>query len=126
VAVLRAGGRWPVARTRHASSSSRKPDAGAHNTRRPPLTPLLPPAQTAPAAAHPRQDPKAKKPEDWEENEMMADPEDKKPAGYDDIPATLPDPDAKKPEDWDDEDDGEWEAPTIPNPEYKGEWKPKM
>jgi calreticulin len=29
-------------------------------------------------------------------------------------------------EDWDDEDDGEWEAPTIPNPEYKGEWKPKM
>jgi hypothetical protein len=29
-------------------------------------------------------------------------------------------------EDWDDEDDGEWEAPTVPNPEYKGEWKPKM
>lgn len=29
-------------------------------------------------------------------------------------------------EDWDDEDDGEWEAPTIPNPEYKGEWKAKM
>ena len=26
----------------------------------------------------------------------------------------------------DDEDDGEWEPPTIPNPEYKGEWKPKM
>lgn len=29
-------------------------------------------------------------------------------------------------EDWDDEDDGEWEAPMIPNPEYKGEWTPKM
>jgi len=21
--------------------------------------------------------------------------------------------------------DGEWEAPQIPNPEYKGEWAPK-
>lgn len=21
---------------------------------------------------------------------------------------------------------GTWEAPTIPNPEYKGEWSPKM
>merc|ERR1712167_493261 len=28
----------------------------------------------------------------------------------------------EKPEDWDDEDDGEWEAPTIANPEYKGVW----
>ena len=34
------------------------------------------------------------------------DPEDKKPDGYDDIPAQIPDPDATKPEDWDDEDDG--------------------
>jgi hypothetical protein len=25
-------------------------------------------------------------------------------------------------EDWDDEDDGEWEAPQIDNPEYKGKW----
>merc|ERR1712146_878669 len=24
--------------------------------------------------------------------------------------------------DWDEEMDGEWEAPTIDNPEYKGEW----
>jgi len=22
--------------------------------------------------------------------------------------------------------DGEWEAPSIPNPDYKGEWSPKM
>lgn len=72
------------------------------------------------------QDPKAKKPEDWDEREKIPDPEDKKPAGWDDIPATIVDPDAKKPEDWNDEDDGEWKAPTIPNPEYKGEWKPKM
>nr|QIE06775.1 calreticulin 2 [Ettlia sp. YC001] len=71
-------------------------------------------------------DPKAQKPEDWDEREKIADPEDKKPAGWDDIPATIVDPDAKKPEDWSNEDDGEWEAPTIPNPEYKGEWKPKM
>merc|ERR1719331_3004849 len=55
----------------------------------------------------------------------MADPEDKKPEGYDDIPSQIPDPDATKPEDWDDEDDGEWEPPLIDNPEYKGEWAPK-
>merc|ERR1712232_786509 len=26
------------------------------------------------------------------------------------------------PDDWDDEDDGEWEAPMIDNPDYKGAW----
>jgi len=31
-----------------------------------------------------------------------------------------------QPEDWDDEEDGEWTAPTIPNPEYKGPWEPKV
>lgn len=31
-----------------------------------------------------------------------------------------------QPEDWDDEEDGEWTAPTIPNPEYKGPWKQKV
>ncbi|KAJ9523876.1 hypothetical protein QJQ45_020064 [Haematococcus lacustris] len=71
-------------------------------------------------------DPKATKPEDWDEREKIADPEDVKPEGWDDIPATIADPDAKKPEDWDDEEDGTWEAPTLPNPEFKGEWKPKM
>ena len=35
----------------------------------------------------------------------------------------IVDPEAEKPEDWDDDDDGEWEAPMIPNPDYKGEWK---
>ena len=53
-------------------------------------------------------------------------PEDKKPEDWDDAPAEIPDPSAEKPEDWDDEDDGEWEAPMIPNPEYKGEWSPRM
>lgn len=101
--------RWPL---RAAARAHRAPN---HRPSPPPL--LYPRAP---------QDPKATKPEDWDEREKIADPEDKKPEGWDDIPATLPDPDAKKPEDWDDEDDGEWEAPTIPNPEYKGEWKPKM
>merc|ERR1712028_308923 len=27
--------------------------------------------------------------------------------------------------DWDDEEDGEWEAPTKDNPDYKGEWVSK-
>lgn len=31
-----------------------------------------------------------------------------------------------QPEDWDEEEDGEWTAPTIPNPEYKGPWKAKV
>ena len=57
--------------------------------------------------------------QDWDENEEMDDPEDKKPAGWDDIPKQIVDPDASKPDDWDDESDGEWEAPMIDNPAYK-------
>jgi len=49
----------------------------------------------------------------------------KKPEGWDDIPSEISDPDATKPDDWDDDLDGEWEAPKIPNPEYKGAWSPK-
>jgi calreticulin len=71
-------------------------------------------------------DPEAKKPEDWDERARIPDPEDKKPEGYDDIPETIPDASAKKPEDWDDEEDGTWEPPMIPNPEFKGPWSPKM
>jgi len=71
-------------------------------------------------------DPNTKKPADWVDEKMIADPEDKKPEGWDDIPKEVKDPDAKKPDDWDDELDGEWEAPTIPNPDYKGEWKAKL
>ncbi|XP_015690140.2 calreticulin-like [Oryza brachyantha] len=72
-----------------------------------------------------KRDPEAKKPEDWDDKEYIPDPEHKKPEGYDDIPNEITDPDATKPEDWDDEEDGEWTAPTIPNPEYKGPWKQK-
>jgi calreticulin len=53
----------------------------------------------------------------------MDDPEDTKPEGYDDIPATIPEAGAEQPEDWDEEEDGEWEPPMVPNPEYKGPWK---
>jgi calreticulin len=67
-------------------------------------------------------DPKASKPADWVDEKQIPDPTDKKPEGWDDIPKEIPDPAATKPEDWDDELDGEWERPTIDNPEYKGEW----
>jgi len=71
-------------------------------------------------------DPDQSKPDDWVDEKKIADPEDKKPDGYDDIPMEIPDPDASKPDDWDDEDDGEWEAPMIDNPDYNGPWSPKM
>jgi len=70
-------------------------------------------------------DPNESKPSDWVDEKMMDDPEDKKPEGWDDIPAEIEDPDASKPDDWDDDLDGEWEAPKIPNPEFKGGWSPK-
>ena len=72
------------------------------------------------------QDPSKSKPEDWVDDEKIVDPEDVKPAGYDDIPAEISDPDSVMPEDWDNEEDGEWEAPLINNPEFKGNWKAKM
>jgi calreticulin len=71
-------------------------------------------------------DPDQSKPEDWVDEKKIADPSDVKPDGYDDIPSDLPDPDASKPDDWDDEDDGEWEAPMVDNPDYKGPWTPTM
>merc|ERR1712019_168914 len=45
-----------------------------------------------------------KKPDDWSDESMIDDPED------------------KKPDDWDDEEDGEGEAPMKDNPAYKGDW----
>jgi len=70
-------------------------------------------------------DPSDKKPKDWVDDSQMDDPDDKKPENWDEEPATIPDPDAKKPEDWDEAEDGQYEAPTIPNPKHKGEWRPK-
>jgi len=70
-------------------------------------------------------DPSVSKPSDWVDEAMINDPEDVKPADWDSVPRTIPDPEAEKPDDWDDDADGEWEAPTMDNPEWKGEWKPK-
>jgi calreticulin len=70
-------------------------------------------------------DPSDVKPADWVEDPQMDDPEDKKPEDWDSQPEKITDPDAKQPEDWDTEDDGEWEAPQIPNPAFKGAWSPK-
>jgi len=70
-------------------------------------------------------DPESSKPSDWVDDAKMDDPEDVKPEGYDDIPKQIADPEAEKPDDWDDEADGDWEAPTIDNPEYKGDWHAK-
>lgn len=70
-------------------------------------------------------DPEQSKPDDWVEEAMIDDPEDVKPDGYDDIEAQIIDADAAMPEDWDEEDDGEWEAPMVDNPEYKGPFNAK-
>jgi calreticulin len=70
-------------------------------------------------------DPSESKPSDWVDEAEINDPEDSKPADWDTEPATIADPDATKPDDWDEEEDGEWEAPTLPNPKFKGEWKPR-
>merc|ERR1711972_1183505 len=66
-------------------------------------------------------DPEDKKPEDWVMDSMMDDPEDKKPDDWVEEKRIV-DSEAKKPDDWDDEEDGEWEAPTKDNPDFKGEW----
>ncbi|AOA62936.1 Calnexin [Komagataella phaffii CBS 7435] len=92
-------------------------------------------------------DPDAVKPEDWDESEPLriVDPEAVKPENWnEDAELYIPDPEATKPEDWDDEEDGEWVAPVIPNPEcadigcgpwkapyitnpnYKGKWSPPL
>ena len=110
-------------------------------------------------------DPKDSKPEDWVDASRIADPEATKPEDWDDDapyeivdeeavipedwlveePLSVPDPEAQKPEDWDDEEDGDFIAPTIPNPKcaevsgcgkweqpkiknpaYKGKWTPPL
>jgi calreticulin len=69
-------------------------------------------------------DPDVSKPDDWVDDPMMEDPDDKKPDDWVEDEMIV-DPDAEKPEDWDDEDDGDWEAPMIPNPAYQGPWTPQ-
>ncbi|CAM42714.2 putative calreticulin [Leishmania braziliensis MHOM/BR/75/M2904] len=70
-------------------------------------------------------DPEEKKPSNWIEDSMMDDPYDTKPEDWDDELPTIADDTAVKPDDWVDEEDGEWEAPRIPNPKYRGAWVPR-
>jgi len=87
-------------------------------------------------------------PADWDETEPyeILDEDAVKPKGWlDDAPVNIPDPDAKKPKEWDNEEDGDWIAPTVPNPAcdeapgcsewkhpykanpaYKGKWYARM
>ena len=78
-------------------------------------------------------EPGATKPADWDEDAPMQipDPAKSKPAEWlDDAPGMVPDGSAERPSDWDAEEDGEWEAPLIPNPDCAkhgcGEWKAPM
>lgn len=87
------------------------------------------------------------KPEDWDEDAPMEirDPNASKPDDWnEDEPLYIPDPNATQPADWNEEEDGKyeipmienpaceshgcgkWEAPLIPNPNYKGKWSPRM
>jgi calnexin len=74
-------------------------------------------------------DESAVKPEDWDEDAPREIPDEDavKPEGWlEDAQANIPDPESTKPEDWDDEEDGEWVAPTVPNPACTvgcGPWK---
>jgi calnexin len=78
-------------------------------------------------------DPAALKPEDWDDNApvRISDPTAVKPAAWeDDEPQMIPDPKATAPADWDADEDGEWEAPMVPNPKCKaagcGDWRPPV
>lgn len=76
----------------------------------------------------------AVKPEDWDEGGpvKIEDPNAVKPEGWlDDESHLIPDSEAHKPSDWNDDMDGEWEAPLVPNPKCKtasgcGEWSPPL
>ncbi|WP_411023025.1 hypothetical protein, partial [Salmonella sp. s51228] len=85
--------------------------------------------------------------DDWDEDapHMIVDKDAVKPDNWnEEVPETIPDPDYQKPEVWDDEEDGDWEppmihnpicdqygcgqwnSPSIRNPNYKGKWTPPL
>lgn len=66
------------------------------------------------------------KPVDWVDEAQIPHPDSTKPNGYDDIMPEIADPSARQPDDWDEEDDGEWEAPMVDNPDYRGPWSATM
>ena len=69
-------------------------------------------------------DPNARKPADWIDDELIPDPDDKKPLDWVDA-EYIADPEAVKPDEWDEEEDGEWEAPLMLNPDFQGHWEPR-
>merc|ERR1712118_401807 len=69
-----------------------------------------------------KDDPSDSKPKDWVDEKMMDDPDDKEPSDWV-KEQQIKDPEASKPDGWDDDEDGDWEAPMIDNPDYKGSWK---
>jgi calnexin len=78
-------------------------------------------------------DPSDKKPEDWDESQpaQIENADATMPSDWlVDEPAKIPDPSASKPSDWSDEDDGDWAAPVINNPKCEeagcGPWKRPM
>ncbi|KAF9408628.1 hypothetical protein BGZ94_002245 [Podila epigama] len=78
-------------------------------------------------------DPKATKPADWDEDApaRIQDESATKPDDWlEDEPTEIPDPEAVKPEDWVDDEDGDWIAPSIPNPKCEnngcGKWTRPM
>jgi calnexin len=97
-------------------------------------------------------DPTDHKPSDWVDKAEISDPDDQKPSDWDesepeflkdseklepppgwllDEPPFIPDPEMSTPDDWDEDIQGEWEAPTIPNPKCEdapgcGEYEPPL
>jgi calreticulin len=79
-------------------------------------------------------DPQDAKPADWEDDAYIVDQEDVKPSDWVDE-EYMPDPDAFKPPGWEEtiawipqmvknpKYKGPWSPRTIPNPKYKGPWK---
>ncbi|XP_042299771.1 calreticulin-like [Sceloporus undulatus] len=69
-------------------------------------------------------DPRMKKPENWDDEAEMDDPEDTKPEDWD-ISEFLVDTSAERPPDWNEESQGAWQPPLLRNPLYRGEWQPR-
>ncbi|KAK5574563.1 hypothetical protein RB653_009816 [Dictyostelium firmibasis] len=74
-------------------------------------------------------EPGATKPDDWDEDQpkRITDPDATKPSDWlDNEPLLIVDPSETQPAEWNEEDDGEWEAPSIENPKCVsgqcGEW----
>jgi calreticulin len=71
-------------------------------------------------------DAEAEKPADWDERQMIDDPEDTKSDTYDiEIPPFIDDSSVEQPADWDEDKNGPWTAPQIKNPEWV-EWTPRQ